>query len=101
MPSPSPGGSGAEGPKALRPKERSRGLQSGWPQLLSFNRSATDPVGHEVIWALKRRLQRDRLPQVAPLHPWWGKAAVGMGRAGPGVGVRTQQMWVPSMCCLG
>lgn len=51
-------------------RERSRGPQSWWPQLYLFNRSATDPVGHEVIWALGAGCREIVSLQVAPLHPW-------------------------------
>lgn len=52
------------------PREGSRGPQSWWPQLCLFNRSATDPVGHEVIWALGAGCREIVSLQVAPLHPW-------------------------------
>lgn len=52
------------------PRKGSGGHQGGWPQLYLFNRSSTDPVGHEVIWALGAGCREIVSLQVAPLHPW-------------------------------
>ncbi|NXQ59815.1 FBX41 protein, partial [Anthoscopus minutus] len=40
-------------------------------------RSSTDPVGHEVIWALGAGCRDIISLQVAPLHPWQGDAPWG------------------------
>uniref|UniRef100_A0A2K5RQR2 F-box protein 41 n=1 Tax=Cebus imitator TaxID=2715852 RepID=A0A2K5RQR2_CEBIM len=71
--------------------------------VLSFHRSATDPVGHEVIWALGAGCREIVSLQVAPLHPcqqptrfsnrclqmigrcWPHLRALGVGGAGCGV----------------
>lgn len=67
--------SGPKGPWALHtlsPGLSDKGTQElCWrPQLCLFNRSATDPVGHEVIWALGAGCREIVSLQVAPLHPW-------------------------------
>lgn len=58
------------GQELCGPREGSGTHQSGWSQLCLFNRSATDPVGHEVIWALGAGCREIVSLQVAPLHPW-------------------------------
>lgn len=66
-----PGVSGKGTQEFCGPWEGSKGLhQGGWCQLCLFNRSATDPVGHEVIWALGAGCREIVSLQVAPLHPW-------------------------------
>lgn len=66
-----PPGFSGKGTQELRgPRGGSRGHQGRWPQLCLFNRSATDPVGHEVIWALGAGCREIVSLQVAPLHPW-------------------------------
>ncbi|NXW78442.1 FBX41 protein, partial [Hirundo rustica] len=46
-------------------------------------RSSTDPVGHEVIWALGAGCRDIISLQVAPLHPWQGDAPWGSPRRSP------------------
>lgn len=60
----------AKGLKTLAPEKGAEGHQGRLPQLCLFNRSATDPVGHEVIWALGAGCREIVSLQVAPLHPW-------------------------------
>ncbi|NWR50165.1 FBX41 protein, partial [Regulus satrapa] len=43
-------------------------------------RSSTDPVGHEVIWALGAGCRDIISLQVAPLHPWRRPAGVSVGK---------------------
>lgn len=65
-------GSQAETQELCGLREGSRGHQGEWvaPALSLLNRSATDPVGHEVIWALGAGCREIVSLQVAPLHPW-------------------------------
>ncbi|XP_077815360.1 F-box only protein 41 isoform X2 [Macaca mulatta] len=84
-------------------KPRQRGKKESKEEYARSTRSATDPVGHEVIWALGAGCREIVSLQVAPLHPcqqptrfsnrclqmigrcWPHLRALGVGGAGCGV----------------